>query len=100
MRAAGLLINDAGKFPPAWRAQRSRRDCPQRDMGRAAPQSTYRGIRRALKRLRLLKLFGDKIALRRERLAAESGAHHFVDTLGDSGVPIHQNAQVVSVEHE
>src|SRR5215471_4979202 len=57
-------------------------------------------VHRRMERLHLLELFGDKVALRRECLAAESRAHHFVDTLCDSRLPIHQNAQVVSVEHE
>src|SRR5262245_16799141 len=57
-------------------------------------------VRRRVQRLHLLQLFGDKIALRRDCLAAKARPHHLMDTLGDSRLPIHENAQVVGIEHE
>src|SRR6516165_3517401 len=56
--------------------------------------------RRALDRLRFLKLFDYKIAFVRDRVFAEPGASHFTDTLRDTRFPLHEHMQIVGIEHE
>jgi hypothetical protein len=50
--------------------------------------------------LRFLKLFGNKIALSRDCLGAQSGASHFTDAFRDAWLSIHKDVQVVGIEGE
>ena len=46
-----------------------------------------------------LEFFDDKVAFR-VAVAAQSAASHFTNTLCDAGLPIHEDVEIVGVEHE
>jgi hypothetical protein len=50
----------------------------------------FRSFKQGQASLRFLKLFDNKVAFRRDDVAAESGANHFADALRDTGFPIHE----------
>jgi len=46
-----------------------------------------------------LEFFEDEVAFRGD-VAAQSAAGHFTDTLCDAGLPIHEDMEIVGIEHE
>src|SRR5262249_58212027 len=62
-------------------------------------------LRTAVVRCRLLnsvcflRFFGDKVAFR-AAVAAQSAASRFTTTLCHTGLPIHEDVEIVGVEHE
>ena len=54
---------------------------------------------RLLNGVRFLEFFRDNVAFRSD-VAAQSAASHFADALGDARFAIHQDVQIVGIEHE
>jgi hypothetical protein len=46
-----------------------------------------------------LEFFEDEVAFRSD-VAAQSAAGHFTDTLCDTGLPIHEDVEIVGIEHD
>ena len=56
--------------------------------------------RLSLDRLRFFELFDHQIAFARDHVAAQPSASHFADTLRDARFALHEDVQIVGIEHE